>query len=266
MRLCSIASGSSGNCIYVGSKETHVLVDVGISCKRIEEGLRKAELTGHDLAGVFITHEHSDHIQGLGVLARKFGIPMYATKGTIDGIIHSAKSLGAYDTGLFREVVPDEDIQLGDMTIHPFRIPHDANEPCGYRFESEGSKAAIATDMGTFSPYIVENLQGVNAILLEANHDVRMLQAGPYTYALKQRILSDRGHLSNDNSGLLLNKILHDDLKHILLGHLSRENNMPELAFETVKLEINAADTPYKAETLDLRVASRNEVGEVLDF
>ena len=266
MRLCSIASGSSGNCIYVGSEQTHVLVDVGISCKRIEQGLKKAELTGQELSAVFITHEHSDHIQGLGVLARKYGIPMYATKGTIDGILHGAKNLGDFDRGLFREIKVDEDLQLGDLTIHPFRISHDAKEPCGYRFESEGSKAAVATDMGTFNPYIVENLQGLNAILLEANHDVRMLQVGPYTYALKQRILSDRGHLSNDNSGLLLNKILHDDLKYILLGHLSKENNMPELAFETVKLEINAADSPYRAEMFHLHVASRSEAGEVLCF
>ena len=266
MRLCSIASGSSGNCIYVGSEETHVLVDAGISCKRIEAGLKKAELTGNDISGLFITHEHSDHIQGLGVLARRYGIPIYATKGTIEGILHGAKSLGEINEELFHEVSVDEDFQLGDLTVHPFRISHDAKEPCGYRFESDGSKAAIATDLGTFNPYIVENLQGMNAILLEANHDVRMLQAGPYTYALKQRILSDRGHLSNENSGLLLNKILHDDLKHILLGHLSKENNMPELAFETVKLEINAADTPYRAEELDLRVASRSEVGEVLNF
>lgn len=266
MRLCSIASGSSGNCIYVGSSQTHVLVDVGISCKRIEEGLKKAELTGRDLSAIFITHEHSDHIQGLGVLARKYGIPMYATKGTIDGIINGARNLGEYNKELFREISVDEDLQLGDLTVHPFRISHDAKEPCAYRFESAGSKAAVATDMGTFDPYIVENLQGLNAVLLEANHDIRMLQAGPYTYALKQRILSDRGHLSNDNSGLLINQILHDDLKHILLGHLSKENNMPELAFETVKFEINAADTPYRAEMLDLRVASRSEAGEVLDF
>lgn len=266
MRLCSIASGSSGNCIYVGGSQTHVLVDAGISGKRIEEGLKKAQLTGKDVSAIFITHEHSDHIQGIGVLARKYGIPMYATKGTIDGIVNGAKNLGEYDKGLFHEIHVDEDMQLGELTVHPFRISHDAKEPCAYRFACGDSSAAVATDMGTFDPYIVENLQGLNAVLLEANHDVRMLQAGPYTYALKQRILSDRGHLSNDNSGLLLNRILHDDLKYILLGHLSKENNMPELAYETVKLEINAADTPYRAEMLDMRVASRSEAGEVLQF
>ncbi len=266
MRLCSIASGSSGNCIYVGSERTHVLIDAGISCKRIEEGLKKAQITGEDLAAILITHEHSDHIQGIGVLARKYGIPMYATQGTIDEIISSARNLGEYDKGLFHPICLDKDVLVGDLMVHPFRISHDAKEPCAYRIENEGSKVAVATDMGTFNPYVVDNLKGLDAVLLEANHDIRMLQAGPYTYALKQRILSDRGHLSNDNSGLLLNQILHDNLKYIILGHLSKENNMPELAFETVKLEINAADTPYKAEMLNMRVASRNEVGEVLSF
>ena len=266
MRLCSIASGSSGNCIYVGDGNTHVLVDAGISCKRIEEGLQKAGLTGKDISALFFTHEHSDHIQGLGVLARKFKIPMYATVGTIEGIKHSCKNLGCYDESLFHAVTVDQSMQLGELTVHPFCISHDANEPCGYRFESNGKKAAVATDMGTFNSYIVENLQGLDAVLLEANHDVRMLQVGPYTYSLKQRILSDRGHLSNENSGILLSKILHKDLKYILLGHLSLENNMPELAYETVKLEINAADVPFRAEEFHLQVAKRNEAGDVLEF
>ena len=266
MKLLSIASGSSGNCIYVGSDETHILVDAGISCKRIEEGLKKARLTGRDLSGICITHEHSDHIQGLGVLARKYNVPIYATHGTIDGILNGSKSLGTFDTGLLNEIAIDRDFMVGDITVHPFEISHDAKEPCGYRFEQGGSKAAVATDMGTFNPYIVENLKDLDAILLEANHDVRLLQAGPYTYALKQRILSDKGHLSNDNSGLLLNKILHQNLKYILLGHLSKENNIPELAFETVKLEINEGDTPFRAEGLYLQVASRSEAGEVLNF
>ena len=266
MRLCSIASGSSGNCIYVGSDNTHILIDVGISCKRIEQGLLKAELTGKDISGVLITHEHSDHIQGLGVLARKYEIPMYATKGTIDGILHSSRYLGEFNTELFREIHIDEDVLIGDLNVHPFHISHDAGEPCGYRIASKGSTVGIATDMGTFDRYTIDKLQGLDAILLEANHDVRMLQAGPYTYALKQRVMSDYGHLSNENSGLLLNQILHKDFKHIMLGHLSKENNMPEIAYETVKFEINMANTPFKAEDFHLCVATRDEVSEILEF
>ena len=266
MRLSSIASGSSGNCIYVGSDKTHILVDVGISRKRIEEGLKQADLTGYDISGILITHEHSDHIQGLGVLARKYEIPMFATKGTIDGILHSSRYLGEFNTGLFREIEIDEDVAIGDLMVHPFQISHDAKEPCGYRIASGGSALGIATDMGTFNKYTVEQLQGLDAILLEANHDVRMLQAGPYTYALKQRVMSDYGHLSNENSGLLLNQILHKDMKHIMLGHLSKENNMPEIAYETVKFEINAAQTPFKAEDFHLCVAARDKISEILHF
>lgn len=266
MRLCSIASGSSGNCIYVGSDHTHILVDVGISRKRIEEGLLKAQLTGTDISGVFITHEHSDHIQGLGVLARKYKIPMYATKGTIDGILHNSRYLGEFDTSLFHEINVDEDVEIGDLSIHPFHISHDALEPCGYRIACGKSSVAIATDMGTFDRYTIEQLQGLDAVLLESNHDVRMLQVGPYSYALKQRVLSDLGHLSNENSGLLLNQILHKNLKHIILGHLSKENNMPEIAYETVKFEINVANTPFKAEDFHLCVAPRDKESEILDF
>lgn len=266
MRLCSIASGSSGNCIYVGGDNTHILVDVGISCKRIEEGLKKAGVSGKDITGVLITHEHNDHIQGLGVLARKYNIPMYATKGTIDGILHHGRYLGDFDLGLFREISIDEDVQIGDLDVHPFHISHDANDPCGYRITCEDKKLAIATDMGTFDAYTIEQLQGLDAILLEANHDVRMLQVGPYPYALKQRVLSDYGHLSNENSGLLLNKILHKGLKHIMLGHLSRDNNMPEIAYETVKFEINVAETPFRAEDFHMCIAQRDHESEILSI
>lgn len=266
MRLCSIASGSSGNCIYAGTDHTHILIDAGISCKRIDAGLKKAKLCGKDVAGILITHEHSDHISGLGVLARKYGIPMYATNGTIEGIERSGRNLGEFNRELFRKIRPDEDFTIGDMKVHPFHISHDALEPCGYRFSDGERSAAVATDMGIFDAYTVEQLKDLDAVLLEANHDVRMLLAGPYTYPLKQRILGDRGHLSNENSGILLSKILNDHLKYIMLGHLSRENNLPELAFETVKLEINASGVPYKAEELDIRVADRNEAGEVLEF
>ena len=258
MRLCSIASGSSGNCIYVGSEQTHVLVDAGISGKRIEEGLKKAEITGKDLSAIFITHEHSDHIQGIGVLARKYGVPMYATRGTIDGIVNGAKNLGEYDKELFHPICVDEDVQVGDLMVHPFRISHDAKEPCAYRFESEGSKAAVATDMGTFSPYIVENLKGLNAILLEANHDIRMLQAGPYTYALKQRILSDRGHLSNMQTSKYLKKVIGPKTKNIMFIHLSEKINKPELVIETFN-----KSNEFNNE--NITISKQNEVSKVIE-
>ena len=259
MRLCSIASGSSGNCIYVGSEATHLLVDVGISGKRTECGLNELELTGRDLDGILITHEHADHIQGLGVIARKYEIPIYATKGTIEAM-KAMSSLGKVDDALFHEIREDEKFTLKDLTINPMRISHDAAQPVGYRISYGNKRVAVCTDLGVYNDYTVECLKGMDALLVEANHDVNMLQVGPYPYYLKQRILGDRGHLSNENSGRLLCRILHDKLKTVLLGHLSKENNLPELAYESVRMEINMGENPYKAGDFDIRVAKRNEV------
>ena len=259
MRLCSIASGSSGNCIYVGSEATHLLIDAGVSCKRIEAGLRVLELDGRDVDGIFITHEHTDHIGGLGVIARKFEIPIYATRGTIEAMKRTS-GLQNVNTELFHEVREDEKLVLKELTVNPMKISHDAAQPVGYRISHGSKRVAVCTDIGVYNDYTVECLRGMDALLLEANHDVNMLQVGPYPYYLKQRILGDRGHLSNENSGRLLCRILHDNLKTILLGHLSKENNLPELAYETVRMEIAMGDNPYKPEDFDIRVASRSEV------
>lgn len=263
MRLVSIASGSSGNCIYAGTMNTHILVDAGISNKRIEQGLNEIGVKGGELNGIVITHEHSDHVKGLGVLARKYGIPIYATKETFKEI-GEMKQLGEYPRELFRPVLPDVSFFIGDMEIKPFSIDHDAANPVAYRIQNDGRSVAVATDMGHFDQYIIEHLQGLDAILLESNHDVRMLETGPYPYYLKRRILSDHGHLSNDNAGRLLNHILNDNLKHILLGHLSKENNYEELAFETVRLEIDQGDHGYKASDFSISVAKREFMSEII--
>ncbi len=254
MRLLSIASGSSGNCVYVGDRETHLLVDAGISGKRIEAGLNQNGLKTSDVKGILITHEHSDHISGLGVLARRYGIPIYATKETIKEI-KRVKSLGAIDPDLFIPILPDKDFQIETVTIHPFSISHDAANPVAYRVSNQKEHVAVATDMGTYNEYIIKNLSGLHALLLEANHDVNMLETGSYPYLLKRRILSDKGHLSNELSGKLLTEIFHNGLKHIFLGHLSKENNFAELAYETVKLEIASK---YKGNEVPIQVARRD--------
>ena len=218
MRLCSIASGSSGNCIYAGSEHTHLLVDTGISKKKIEEGLRELDVKGEELSGILITHEHSDHIQGLGVFCRRYAVPIYATRGTIEGI-KSYKSLGVLPEELLHIIETDKDFTLGDISVHPFAISHDAKEPCGYRMNCQDKSVAVATDLGTYDSYIIENLKGLDAVLLEANHDIHMLEAGPYPYPLKRRVMGDRGHLSNELSGRLLCDILHDNLKSVVLWH-----------------------------------------------
>ena len=196
MRLCSIASGSSGNCIYVGSESTHVLVDVGISKKRIENGLNSIDMDVKDMDGILITHEHSDHMKGLGVLSRKYHLPIYATRGTIEAI-QGMSSIGKMPEGLFHEVWEDQEFQIKDLTVHPFRISHDAAQPVGYRLNYKEQSVGIATDMGTYDEYTVENLKNLDALLLEANHDVRMLQVGSYPYYLKQRILGKLGRIKS---------------------------------------------------------------------
>lgn len=263
LELYSIASGSSGNCICVGTDNTHVLVDAGISGKRIENGLNCVDLTCNDLDGVLITHEHIDHIAGIGVLARRYGIPMYATGGTIDAILHT-KSVGKIDASLFREISPKENFMIGDMTFHPIPISHDAADPVAYRFTNGKQKMAVMTDLGTYDQNIVDELQQLDALLLEANHDIRMLQMGSYPYPLKQRILGGRGHLSNERSGQLLGQLLHDMFGTVMLGHLSKENNYPDLAYETVRLEVTMGDNPYTAEDFPIYVAKRDEPSPVI--
>ncbi|MBQ2803548.1 MAG: MBL fold metallo-hydrolase [Lachnospiraceae bacterium] len=263
MRLCSIASGSSGNCIYVGSEATHLLVDVGISGKKVEAGLNSLGLTGMDLDGILVTHEHADHISGLGVMARKYDIPIYATQGTIRAIQNTA-SVGKIESSLFKEVQEDKKVTIKDLTINPMKISHDAAQPVAYRAIYGSKKIGICTDLGVYNDYTVECLKGMDALLIEANHDVNMLQVGPYPYRLKQRILGDKGHLSNENSGRLLSRVLHDKLQTIVLGHLSKENNLPELAYEAVRMEITMGDNPYHANDFKMMVAKRSDVSEVI--
>ncbi len=263
MRLCSIASGSSGNCIYVGDENTHLLVDAGISKKRIEAGLSALDVNPEEISGIMITHEHVDHIQGLGVFSRKYEVPIYATKGTIEGI-KKCSNLGKMPDGLLHEIKTDEEFELGDIKIVPFKISHDANEPSGYRMQNQTKAVAVATDLGKYDDYIVENLKDLNAIVLEANHDIHMLEVGPYPYPLKRRVMGDKGHLSNELSGRLLCDILHDNLKYVVLGHLSKENNYEELAYETVKLEVTMGDNPYNGEDISIMVAKRDTVSEII--
>lgn len=258
MRMCPIASGSSGNSIYIGSERTHLLIDAGISKKRIEEGLKTTGLKGGDIDAILITHEHADHIQGLGVFVRKYPVPIYGTAATLKQIQLNT-SLGYIPPELFVEITPERDFVLGDINVSSMRISHDAADPVAYSFSKGDKRMAVATDMGQYDDYVVEHLKDMDVLLLEANHDIRMLQVGPYPYQLKQRILSERGHLSNETAGRLLSDIACDRLRTIILGHLSKENNLPELAYETVRLEIEAGDNEYHANDFEMIVAKRSE-------
>ena len=263
MELCSIASGSSGNCIYVGTDATHLLVDVGISGKKTEGGLNSIGQSLKNIDGILVTHEHSDHICGLGVLSRKYHIPIFATRGTIAAIKMSS-SVGKIEEDLFVPIKADESFRIKDITVEPMRTSHDAAEPVAYRMRYENKKIAIATDLGTYNEYTVECLKGMDLLFLEANHDVNMLQVGPYPYQLKRRILGERGHLSNELSGQLLKRIAHDKLQGVVLGHLSKDNNFPELAYETVRVELAMGSEVYNEIRFPITVAKRDEVSSVI--
>ncbi len=257
MQLCSIASSSSGNCIYVGTENTSLLIDVGISKKKIVAGLKEIGIDPNEINGILITHEHSDHIKSIGVISRAYSIPIYATKGTIEQIKND-KKLGDIKSELFIEIVADKGFVINDIFIEAFNISHDAAEPVCYNFLKGDKKISIATDLGCYNDYIKEKLKGTNILFIEANHDKKLLEVGPYPYFLKRRILSDLGHLSNEASGKLIADVLHTELKHIILGHLSKENNFPELAFESISLELKESDCEYLN---DIKIAIANSDG-----
>ena len=257
MKLMNIASGSSGNVTFVGTVNTSVLIDAGISMKKIEEGMNSIGMSARDLDAIMITHEHSDHIKGLGVLSRKYGIPIYATQGTIKGIGENT-SVGRIDNELYNVISTDISFHVGDLTIEPHSIWHDAYEPVCYSITDGKSKASIATDLGDFNDYLVKCLSDSDMLLIEANHDIRMLEAGPYPYDLKRRILGQKGHLSNEASGRFIRKLLNDHIKTIILGHLSKDNNIPELAYEAVKLELKDNGFTDNIEDFNLHTAMRD--------
>ncbi len=189
-----------------------------------------------------MTHEHIDHIAGLGVLARRYGLPVYGTKGTLDAVM-ATKSVGKIDESLLHPIVPGQDFHLMRTQRH---------------------RTGVITDLGTYDDALVSQLQDLDLLLLEANHDVRMLQTGSYPYPLKQRILGERGHLSNVLSGRLLGSLLHDKFRAVVLGHLSKENNYAELAYETVRLEITMGENPYKGDDFPIYVAKRSEPSRMI--
>lgn len=261
MKLCSIASGSNGNCIYVGTQQTNLLVDAGISAKRIENGLNGIDILPDTLQGILITHEHSDHVAGLGILARKYRIPIYATYETANAI-RCIKNIGEVPEELFHFVKPNEAFQINDISVEPFSTSHDAANPVCYTLQSGGHKVGIATDLGKYDDYIVSKLEGSELLLVEANHDVNMLMVGSYPYYLKQRILGDFGHLSNDTSADLISKLINQKNQYILLAHLSKENNYEELAYETVCCELSLRGC--NSSGLNLSVAHREQPSQIV--
>ena len=232
------ASGSSGNCLLVSDEDTHILIDAGISMRRIQSYLSRCRLTWQDVTGVLITHEHSDHIMGLPMLVKHHPLPIYAPHTVAARL---SGSFPALQDALC--VVPvGEAFPLGKMSVIAFHTPHDTDESVGYRIEG-GAVYAHATDTGSVTQELVAGLLGADTALIEANHDLTMLRDGPYPFYLKKRILSARGHLSNADCAALARTLAGSGTRRVILGHLSDINNRPELAEATVRAALAGTGT-----------------------
>ncbi|MDR1689152.1 MAG: MBL fold metallo-hydrolase [Clostridiales bacterium] len=240
LRFCPIASGSSGNSTYIGTGDTHILIDAGISGKRAELLLEGLSVSAQSLNAIFITHEHADHILGAGVLSRRFDVPIYACENTWRKI-DSRNLMGKIAPHNKKVFSYGQTVSVGDnLFLKPFQTPHDAAQPSGFNIFAEGRKISVATDMGIVTDTVREHIYGSDIMLLESNHDIEMLKNGPYPWQLKKRILGEYGHLSNAACGELITEIFSSKVKHIFLGHLSEENNEPALAFEAVSSILSA--------------------------
>lgn len=232
MKFCSLYSGSSGNSIFVASDNGKILIDAGLPGKKIDEALKSIGEDAAKIDGIFITHEHSDHIKGVGVLSRKYDIPIFANEATW---INMKDSLGKIKEHNVKILNKRSSIQVKDLDIRCFNIPHDAAGPMGYTVSTQKKQVSVVTDFGIFTEEIKKNIKDSDFILMESNHDVQMLKFGPYPYPLKRRILSEIGHLSNEDCGKAIIDIIKEGkANEFLLGHLSGTNNHSDLAYETV--------------------------------
>ena len=260
MYFCPLFSGSSGNALFCQYGNTRLLLDAGKPGRPIEEALRSIGVAPETLSGILVTHEHSDHIAGVGVLARRFSLPVYATPGTwmaMEG------KIGKIPGQLRREFYAGRDFWLGDIGVVPFGIPHDAADPVGFRLYGGSLSVSTATDLGHFSREVYDQIAGSSLILLESNHDPEMLRMNPhYNTVLKARILGDRGHLSNEICARALISLVAAGTGTVLLGHLSGENNTPELAMR-VSREALAAEGILPGRDMTLDVALRDTTGPV---
>lgn len=230
MELRVFASGSSGNCLLLSSGSTHILIDAGISKRRIEQSLAQSGLSMREIGGVLITHEHSDHISGLKMLMKYYAVPVYAPRTVASRLRGCLPEAEPY----LRVIPVNEPFEIGGVSVTAFHTPHDTDESVGYRVEG-GGVFALATDMGHVTEEVFGALSGADTVLIESNHDEEMLRYGPYPVYLKRRILSDSGHLSNACCADLARKLALGGTRQIILGHLSRENNSPAIAMSAAR-------------------------------
>jgi phosphoribosyl 1,2-cyclic phosphodiesterase len=259
LEFCSLYSGSSGNCLFVRSKDTKILIDCGTSCKKICDGLASINSSIEDIDAILVTHEHSDHVQGLGMVSKKFNIPVYANLETWNAMEKQKEKIEEGNIKFFKN---DEDFSLNELTVHPFSTPHDAANPCGFNIHNGKRKLSIATDLGHMDNALLNELQGSSFVLLESNYDPEILKVSKYPFHLKQRIAGPHGHLSNETAGKTISALMKKDLKEVMLGHLSKENNFPELAYQTVAEQLMESGADIN--TIRISVASRSNPGNII--
>lgn len=230
LTACVLASGSKGNSFYISTGNTALLLDAGLSGIQLERRLQSRGICPRSLDAILVSHEHIDHIRGVGVFSRRFNLPVLINKKTAEA---AARKIGRIERFSYFDC--GKSFRVKDLTIHPFSISHDASDPAGFTFSRNGVKIGVATDLGIPTHMVKTHLQGCGLLVIEANHDLSMLENGPYPWPLKQRIKSRVGHLSNDTSRHLLTELLHDRLSHVILAHLSEINNDPKVALEAIR-------------------------------
>lgn len=261
LKFCSLYSGSSGNSLFVETPTTKLLIDAGESSKKIENALTNLNIDASNIDGILVTHEHIDHIKGLGTFAKKFNIPVYANKETWDAMPEVAQKI---EPSCQNNFIPYEKFDIGDFKVLPFQIPHDAANPCGFNLFYGEQKISIATDLGHMDTKLIKYLEESEFVLLEANYDPNILKCSKYPYTLKQRIAGPNGHLSNEMAGKTISYLLKSGLSKVMLGHLSKENNFPELAYQTVVDEL--CNNNFDENKISISVANRHMPSNIVNI
>ncbi|RMF86028.1 MAG: MBL fold metallo-hydrolase [Nitrospinota bacterium] len=254
LHLCVLGSGSGGNIIYVETESLKLLIDGGLSARQTLKRLTAIGRRIEDIDAILVSHEHTDHIQGVGILARRFMIPVYTNEGT-----YRQSHLVMGEVPIRRSFVTGKPFHIHDVLFEPFSLSHDAEDPVGFVIRYGQRKVTILTDLGYVTHLVREKARGSHLLVLEFNHDPEMLKACPYPWPIKQRIRSRRGHLSNEEAGRLLKEVVHQELEYVVLAHLSETSNHPDLALLTAQENIS----PY---TPLLSVAKQHEVGTLLSL
>ncbi len=261
LNFCSLYSGSTGNCLLVSSEDTNILIDAGVSQKKILEALESINIDINSINGILVTHEHSDHILSIGGLSKKYNIPVYVNKETLAAMPCQAEKIADDNKKIFKV---ESDFEIGSLKIHPFSIPHDAANPCGFNVYKDNKKISIATDIGHIENSLLDELKKSSFIMLESNYDPEILRLCHYPYKLKQRISGEKGHLSNSSAGKTISSLIPEGLDKVMLGHLSKENNFPELAYKTVTEEIEQKG--FSEKNININVASRVRPSKIINI